>query len=73
MIMVGAASQMSVAIGGMAVAGVGAALAEVVAIAALVELAPVRERGKYVGTGFILLLPFSAIPAYGMFHLLIHS
>ena len=73
MIMVGAASKMSVAVGGMAVAGFGAALAEVVAIAALVELSPVRERGTYIGTGFILLLPFSAIPAYGTFHLLTHS
>jgi MFS family permease len=70
MVIVGSAGEMSVAIGGMAVAGVGAALAGVVAVAAVCEIVPVQERGKYIGTGFVLLLPFSAIPAYGTFALL---
>jgi MFS family permease len=65
MVIVGSAGEMSIAIGGMAVAGVGAALAGVVAVAAVCEIVRVQDRGKYIATGFILLLPFSAIPTYG--------
>lgn len=65
MVIVGSAGEMSIAIGGMAVAGVGAAFTGVVAVATVCEIVPVQDRGKYIGAGFILLLPFSAIPVYG--------
>ena len=66
MIIVGTAHQMQVAIGGMAVAGAGAGLAELIGAAGVAELAPVKYRGFYIGTIFLLILPFSASAAYGM-------
>jgi MFS family permease len=65
MIVVGTAHRMDVAIGGMAIAGAGAGLAELIGAAGVAELAPVRARGKYIGTIFLLILPFSASAAYG--------
>lgn len=65
MIIVGTAHRMDVAIGGMAIAGTGAGLAELIGAAGVAELAPVRSRGKYIGTIFLLILPFSASAAYG--------
>jgi hypothetical protein len=65
MIIVGTAHRMDVAIGGMAVAGAGAGLGELVAAAGVAELAPVRNRGYYIGAIFLLILPFSASAAYG--------
>jgi MFS family permease len=65
MIVVGTAQQMSVAIGGMSIAGVGAGLGELIAAAGVAELAPVRHRGYYIGGIFLLILPFSASAAYG--------
>lgn len=67
MIIVGTAKRMDVAIGGMAIAGTGAGLAELIGAAGVAELAPVRSRGKYIGTIFFLILPFSASAAYGSF------
>jgi MFS family permease len=67
MIIVGTAKRMDVAIGGMAIAGVGAGLGELVGAAGIVELAPVKSRGKYIGIAFLLILPFSASAAYGSF------
>jgi MFS family permease len=65
MIIVGTAHKMSVAIGGMAVAGAGAGLSELIGAAGVSELAPVKHRGAYIGTVFLLILPFSASAAYG--------
>ena len=65
MIIVGTAQRMDVAIGGMAIAGTGAGLAELIGAAGVAELAPVKSRGKYIGTIFLLILPFSASGAYG--------
>lgn len=65
MIIVGTAHRMPVAIGGMAVAGAGAGLSELIGAAGVAELAPVKSRGKYIGTIFLLILPFAASAAYG--------
>jgi len=56
---------MNVAIGGMAITGVGAGLAEVIGTAGISELAPVESRGKYVGIAYMLILPFAASSGYG--------
>jgi MFS family permease len=65
MIVVGTAHRMDVAIGGMSIAGAGAGLGELIGAAGVAELAPVKSRGKYIGTIFLLILPFSASAAYG--------
>jgi len=65
MILVGFAHQINTAIGGMALAGVGAGLAEVIGTAGIAELAPVEGRGKYVGLAYALVLPFAASSGYG--------
>lgn len=65
MIVVGTAHRMDVAIGGMAIAGTGAGLGELIGAAGVAELAPVKKRGLYVGSVFILILPFAASAAYG--------
>jgi len=65
MIIVGTAWRVDVVIGGMALSGVGAGLAEVIGIAGVAELAPVESRGKYVGLVFALILPFAASSGYG--------
>ena len=65
MIIVGTAWRIEVVIGGMAIAGVGAGLAEVIGTAGVAELAPVGSRGKYVGTIYMMILPFAASSGYG--------
>ena len=65
MTVVGTAQRMDVAIGGTSLVGVGAGLAEVVASAGVMELVPVRARGKYVGLLFIMYLPVCGCQAYG--------
>lgn len=65
-IVTGLAQRVEVAIGGMAIVGVGGSLAEVVAGAAVAEMAPVKSRGKYIGTSFLFILPFGASSTYGM-------
>lgn len=65
MIIVGTARRIDVVIGGTAIVGVGAGLAELVASAGVMELVPVRARGKYVGMFFIMYLPVCGCQAYG--------
>jgi MFS family permease len=65
MVITGTAQRMEVAIAGMAIAGVGAGFGELVAAAGVAELAPVKNRGYYIGAIFLLILPFSASAAYG--------
>jgi len=65
MIITGTAQRMDVAIGGMAISGAGAGLAELIGAAGVAELAPVRNRGFYIGTIFLLILPFAASAGYG--------
>ena len=62
----GTSHRINVAIGGMAITGVGAGLAEVIGTAGISELAPVESRGKYVGIAYILILPFAASVGYGL-------
>lgn len=66
MIIVGLAGRMDVAIGGMAITGVGGAFAELVGSAGVLELAPVKSRGAYLGTAFLIVLPFGACSYYGL-------
>lgn len=65
MIIVGTAHRMPVAIGGMALAGVGGGLALTVGIAAVAELVPVKQRGRYLGTIYLVFSAVAASPAYG--------
>jgi MFS family permease len=71
MIIVGTAHRINVAIGGMAIAGAGAGFAELIGAAGVAELAPVKSRGKYIGTIFLLILPFSASAGYGLSYLIL--
>jgi MFS family permease len=65
MIIVGTAHRINVAIGGMAISGIGAGLAELIGTAGVAELAPTESRGKYVGIIYMLILPFAASSGYG--------
>lgn len=65
MTVVGTAQRIEVAIGGISLVGVGAGLAELVASAGVMELVPVRARGKYVGLLFLMYLPVCGCQAYG--------
>lgn len=67
MIVVGTAQKIEVAIGGTALVGVGGGVAELIGFAGIAEMAPVRSRGKYLGTAFLFNLPFGAAQAYGIF------
>ena len=66
MIIVGTAHRINVAIGGMAISGVGAGLAELIGTAGVAELAPVESRGKYIGIIYTMILPFAASSGYGL-------
>jgi hypothetical protein len=57
MLLVGLAQRMDVAIGGTAVVGVGAGLAELIASAGVMEIVPVKKRGTYVGILLLLYTP----------------
>jgi hypothetical protein len=72
MLLVALCKDIDSAIGGMAVAGAGAGITQTVGIAGIVELVPVSWRGRYVGLGFMLFLPFGASTAYGT-HLICSS
>lgn len=65
MTVVGTAQRMEVAIGGTSLVGIGAGLAELVASAGVMEVVPVRSRGKYVGLLFVMYLPICGCQAYG--------
>jgi hypothetical protein len=63
---------MDVAIGGTAILGVGAGLAELVASAGVMELVPVRARGKYVGMFYVMYLPVCGCQTCGWFLWIFH-
>ena len=65
MAIVGTAQTMATAIGGMAVTGAGAGISQVIGVSSILELVPVKQRGRYLGTVFLLYLPMAAAPAYG--------
>jgi len=52
------AHDMNVAVGGMVLAGVGAGLNELIALAGTAELVPIKKRGTYVGLVVFTILPF---------------
>ncbi|KAG4424037.1 hypothetical protein IFR04_002879 [Cadophora malorum] len=58
MIVCSTAQSMNIFIAGMALAGVGAGINELTALAATSELAPTRKRGKYVAVLIFTILPF---------------
>ncbi|KAJ8067292.1 hypothetical protein OCU04_004650 [Sclerotinia nivalis] len=58
MIICSTAQSMNVFIGGMAIAGAGAGINELTALAATSELAPTAKRGKYVAVLIFTILPF---------------
>ncbi|EAS30387.3 MFS drug efflux pump [Coccidioides immitis RS] len=60
MIVGGTAKSMNIFIAGMAFAGAGAGVNELTALAATSEMAPTRQRGKYVAILIFTILPFAA-------------
>ena len=58
MIVCSTAQVMNTFIAGMAIAGIGAGICELTALAGTAELAPVRNRGKYVAVLIFTVLPF---------------
>ena len=66
MVVIGTAHRIDVAIGGMAIAGVGSGFAEVIGTAGITELAPVKSRGLYIGMAYTLILPAAASSGYGI-------
>lgn len=65
MVVVSTARTMNIVIGGMVFAGVGAGINELTALAATSELAPVAQRGKYVGILVFTITPFCPSVLYG--------
>lgn len=65
MVVCSTAKAMNTFIGGMSIAGVGAGICELTALAATSELAPTRQRGKYVAVLVSTLLPFCPSVLYG--------
>jgi len=63
--MTGIAGRVEIAIGGMAIAGVGTAFAEVSGFAGVAELVPVQHRGFYFSAAFLFALPFGACTSWG--------
>ncbi|KAH8431594.1 putative MFS drug efflux pump [Aspergillus melleus] len=58
MIVCSTANTMNIFIGGMAIAGAGAGVNELTALAATSEMAPTRQRGKYVAVLIFTIVPF---------------
>jgi MFS family permease len=65
MLSVGLARRIEIAIGGTALVGVGAGLAELIASAGVMEIVPVNKRGTYVGVLFLLYTPVMACSSFG--------
>ena len=66
MLLVGLSERIEVAIGGTAMVGVGAGLAELTASAGVMEILPIRKRGTYVGVLFLLYTPVMGCSAFGI-------
>ena len=52
-------------LGGMALAGIGAGINELTALAATAELAPTRKRGKYIAVLIFTIVPFCPSVLWG--------
>ncbi|KAK4616312.1 Trichothecene efflux pump TRI12 [Fulvia fulva] len=63
-IVVCTAHHINVAIGGMVIAGLGAGLNELIALAGTSEMVPVRKRAAYVGFVVFTILPFCPSPLW---------
>lgn len=66
MTVMGTARGIVAAIGGMSLVGVGAGLAEMVASAGVMELVPVRARGKYIAILSFIVLPICGCQTFGL-------
>ncbi|CAN8097341.1 unnamed protein product [Discula destructiva] len=64
MIIVSTAQTMNIVIGGQVFAGIGAGINELTALAAASEIAPVSQRGKYIGTLVLTITPFCLSALY---------
>jgi MFS family permease len=65
LLVIGLAETMAVAIGGNALVGVGAGLAEMIGFAGSLETIPVKSRGKVIGILFVLYLPICGCSTFG--------
>lgn len=65
MVVVGTAHYSSVVIIGMAIAGMGGGITGVTGVAGVLEIVPVNNRGRYLGTVFMIFLPMGPSVAYG--------
>jgi len=65
MIVCSTAHTMNVFVGGMTLAGIGAGISELTALAATSELAPTAKRGKYVAVLIFTILPFCPSVLWG--------
>jgi MFS family permease len=68
MIVLGTAHSMQVAIAGMAIAGVGSGLAQTMGVAGVCEMVPVKSRGKWLGSIYLVFTPMSPASAYGILY-----
>jgi MFS family permease len=66
MVVFGTAHAMDVAIIGMAIAGMGGGIGGTVGVAGILEIVPVKMRGRYLGTVFLHFLPMGPSVAYGI-------
>lgn len=67
LITIGVAQTIEVCIGGSALLGVGAALAEIVGTVGILEMATVKHRGYYIACAFLFILPWAPSQTYGTF------
>lgn len=68
MTVVGTAHDMSVAVGGMAMAGAGSGIAQVIGIAGVMEVVPVKMRARFLCTIYLLFSPMAPAPAYAVIY-----
>jgi MFS family permease len=59
------ARTMPVGIGGMAIAGAGGGISQVIGISGVCEIVPAKYRGRFIGTIYLLFSPMAPAPAYG--------
>jgi predicted MFS family arabinose efflux permease len=62
----GTAKEFMIAAIGSGISGVGQGIAQVVGLAGVAELVPVRSRGKYLGTIYLGFCPGAAAGAYSI-------
>lgn len=65
MAVLGTAQTMPVGIGGMALAGAGMGICQVIGISGVAEIVAVNHRGRILGSIYLLFSPMAPAPAYG--------